>query len=219
MKRVLMTALLCCSIAMSAQEKSDNIKEYFDPTKIDLEDVQEIFEDMGYVNYKYPIKLKKGEILNVVIEEYEKGKLKSSKTMINKETINQFNNDGIDYLSYVTPKFNKSETEKTFTYKFRTFEKGNENLRIIPSIPGSEEIFNFDLSKIVNGSLNCEYSTVDIIDEKGFLEVKEKTLLLFYYGIQDRKSNILLCSSGIEKEKLLKRYDYLIFVYLEPYQR
>jgi hypothetical protein len=181
--------------------------------EFDTEDFQFLFSKLGYGVFKFPVKQSKDQIFDIVIEEYEDGKLTQTQTAI--ETTNKaFEGYGIDAKAYVIPRMDSTQLDSVYFHRFYS-EETDTAVTINVKTHGLTVPVKFDVTNLAVGNVRAKYETKEEIDKNGFMEVEEKKLLLFFYANKD-ENKPLFCPAGLPKEKIIKQFDYSVFVYITP---
>jgi hypothetical protein len=201
MKKLFLPLLLCLNLYCFGQGENNNYD-------VDSEDLKNILEGQGINIFKYPFKLKKGEYVSISYEIFELGKLKSKKHIIEDFQIE----NGIEISQHLSKK------DTLVFHRFYFYENVKKDTLIMREfLPGIKTFQEIDLSNIGIGSFNSR--------TKVNSDLPKKTELMFYYGQFKEGKKIkdtngwLTCSTGIPKNKLIEKYDFVILFYAEKIKK
>jgi hypothetical protein len=187
MKKVMLPFLICLSFYCFGQGLNNKYN-------IDNEDLVNVLKGQGINIFKYPFDVKKGEYISISYEIFEGGKQVLRKHILEDMQLDH----GFNFNHHLARK------DTTVFHRFYFFEK-NDTLTVKPTLPGVQTTEKIDLSRIVTGSFNSRTKIPK--------DLTKKEEILFYYG--NISEGLLSCSTGISKDDLIKRYDFVILFYAE----
>lgn len=199
--------LLMCQCLLLSQGTNND----FD---FDTEDLQFLFSKLGYEAFKFPVRQSSGELLDVYIEEYKDKQLSKRISVIDK-TNEVFQQYGIDASAYVEPKLDSAQTDSVFWHRFYV-EYSDTLVKLHVITHGLTVPVECSVSDLNTSNARALYDIKEKLDEQDYLTVDTATMLLFFYA-NSKENPLLTCPAGLSKEKIIEMYDYVVFVYIEPY--
>ncbi len=177
----------------------------------DKDDLNIIFDEIGFHTFKYPIKQDVNQICDFVIEQYHDGKLVSEKSIV-QVTREKYEKFGLDWEKYFNP-----TTDSIYLHRFYFIKKDSTlSLRIKTHGSTSVETFNsignslFDVRTLDN--INSE------IEKNKYITLESSSDLIFLYSnLNKNKTEPLWCPSGLPKNEVIKRFKYVLYITLKKY--
>ena len=208
--RLIKTIAVFCffTVKLNAQGMNNDF-EY------DKEDFNMLFKELKINTFKFPIKQNSGQILDIIIEEYEDKKLINSISIIGDATkaFEQYYGAGIDLTSYFKPK-----KDSIYFHRFFFVEKDSIVSIKIKTI-GLETQKEFSLSGKSTFGFNA-FNNFKSEENVKYLEGAKSEILVFLYAnSSNEKDKPLFCPTGLSKEQLLEKFYYFIFVSIKPYEK
>lgn len=182
----------------------------------DKQDFNLITKELGFYTFKFPVKQAKDQLFDIVVEEFENGKLLKTISIID-DTKDEFKNIGLDPTDYFKP---KNTDDSVFTHRIY-FHQIDTLMRAKIKIHGIESKQDFSFKTKSTFDLRALYSTKTEIDSFGYISVKgsETVPLMFLYANSaDNKDGALFCPAGAPKDKLIQHFYYVIYISVKEYE-
>ncbi len=181
----------------------------------DKEDLNFIFNKLGIFTFKIPVKQEKNEYIDFVIEEYKNGMPVGKQSLIDsiKSSLTKF---GGDTMRFFKPKMDSLKRSSTNFHRFY-MHRTDSTLGVTIKTHSITKPFKFNIENLGTGNVRATNAIYKEINKNGFLKVnKDKTLLFFYANKKEEQT--LWCPSGLDKETLINRYYYCLFIIARPYK-
>jgi len=211
MKNILTITLL---LFVSGLAFSQGINNDFD---YDKEDLNFIFNKLGFNTFKLPIKQEQNKYLDFVIEEYRNGKLVQKISLIDSIKVSLSKWYGDETMNFFKPELDSLKKDSIYFHRFY-FHNKDSILDLSIKTHKITKLLKFNIDDLGLVSVRAIYAINEEIKKNGFIQVDTGKVILFLYA-NNKNKQILLCPSGLDKKTLIDRYDYCLFIIVKPYKQ
>lgn len=179
----------------------------------DETDIKVITQALGFYTFKFPVSQTGKHLYDIVIEEFENGKMITNHSLIN-DTKQKFLKHGVNATNYFYPSKNK---DSVYFHRFY-FHKQDTLMSLKIKSHGIESKYDFNFNRKSTYNLSAFYSAKSEIDSLGYMNVEQNKPLMFLYANSEKtKEQPLWCPSGITKDNLISKFYYVIFISIQEY--
>jgi hypothetical protein len=168
---------------------------------VDQTDLKFLFEQNKLEPFKFYFKGSKDSAANIIIEEYNGGKLKNTINVF--EKFKPVISMGDEPMSFFFPKLNDTATH---WIRFYSDERIKDTLSLWFKTDKLETRFSFNTNSICLTAAR----TFDDIP----LQLSTRQRLVVFYGNKD--ATLISCPGDASVKDIVKMYDFVVMVYAEP---